>query len=383
MSVSANGTSKVYDSLSYTGGNGVLYSGFVNGETAAVLEGAIVYSGSSQNAINAGTYVITPGNVTSNNYNIAFNSGQLTVSQATLAYTANSIQFNSGGTIPALTGNVTGFLGGDTLLGSTSGTALWTTVAVSTSPAGDYAISGSGLAATNYQFSQAASNANALTVEGVVANNDVPFITVPVVSSGTSTTLTNQFSPTIINNNTADVNSDVSIANDDSSVILMFEDKTKITLVSIPGKGISVEGEIVSINIKPQDNVSLPKSSTEVSVFLQDGKGLTKTIGNVVVKNFGASKLIANPVNTLPVTPTLNKITGEIQFNITDSSGNVISYNATYANNGLIITAKSNIGYQLIQAKSNLILILAMAELQRQKDIDIEDIEIIFFADEK
>ncbi|AOW10017.1 MBG domain-containing protein [Flavobacterium gilvum] len=79
LSVTANAAGKTYDGLAYSGGNGVAYSGFVNNETASVLGGTLAYSGTSQGAINVGSYVITPGGLTSNNYAITFNNGILTI----------------------------------------------------------------------------------------------------------------------------------------------------------------------------------------------------------------------------------------------------------------------------------------------------------------
>ncbi|MDD5384454.1 MAG: MBG domain-containing protein, partial [Gallionella sp.] len=83
LSVTANAASKTYDGAAYSGGNGVGYMGFVNGETNAVLGGTLAYSGTSQGAINAGSYVITPGGLTSGNYTIAYTDGVLTVNQPT------------------------------------------------------------------------------------------------------------------------------------------------------------------------------------------------------------------------------------------------------------------------------------------------------------
>lgn len=81
LTVTANNATKTYDGLGYTGGNGVVYSGFVNGEDETVLSGSLTYSGTSQNAIGAGNYTITPGGLTSSTYNIVFVNGTLTVNQ--------------------------------------------------------------------------------------------------------------------------------------------------------------------------------------------------------------------------------------------------------------------------------------------------------------
>ena len=68
--------------IRFSGGNGVTYSGFVNGQTASVLSGTIAYGGSSQGAVNAGTYTIIPSNQTSTNYAINYVDGTLTINPA-------------------------------------------------------------------------------------------------------------------------------------------------------------------------------------------------------------------------------------------------------------------------------------------------------------
>jgi hypothetical protein len=82
LTITANDATKIYDGAAYSGGNGVTYSGFVNSQSAGVLSGALAYSGTSQGAINPGSYVITPGGLTSNNYTITFDNGTLTLAAA-------------------------------------------------------------------------------------------------------------------------------------------------------------------------------------------------------------------------------------------------------------------------------------------------------------
>ena len=50
--------------------------------TASVLSGTIAYGGSSQGAVNAGTYTIIPSNQTSSNYAINYVDGTLTINPA-------------------------------------------------------------------------------------------------------------------------------------------------------------------------------------------------------------------------------------------------------------------------------------------------------------
>ncbi len=91
LMVTANDFSKTYNAVAYAGGNGVSYNGFVNGETAAVLGGAIGYNGSSQGAVNTGNYTIIPGGLTSANYNFDYRNGTLSI----VPSGANVITFNN------------------------------------------------------------------------------------------------------------------------------------------------------------------------------------------------------------------------------------------------------------------------------------------------
>ncbi|WP_019467530.1 YDG domain-containing protein [Dyella japonica] len=166
LTVTASNASTIYNAKAYSGGNGVTYSGFVDGQTASVLGGALIYGGNSQGAMNVGNYALTPGGLSSGNYAITYDSGTLSISPATLTYIATPMQVYNGQAIPPLTGTVTGFQGSDTLANATTGTPTFATPATAQSPVGQYAINGNGLAANdgNYVFVQAAGNALALNV---------------------------------------------------------------------------------------------------------------------------------------------------------------------------------------------------------------------------
>lgn len=79
LDITANNDSKVFDGIPYTGGNGVIFNGFVGGETEAVLGGTLNFSGSSQGATNVGNFVITPEGLISSNYDITFVDGALSI----------------------------------------------------------------------------------------------------------------------------------------------------------------------------------------------------------------------------------------------------------------------------------------------------------------
>ncbi len=94
LTVTASNAAKTYDGLAYSGGNGVSYSTPPN----ANLLGTASYGGTSQGAVNVGSYTITPGGLYSNQrgYDITFADGVLTV--ASVPTYAITVSAGTGGT---------------------------------------------------------------------------------------------------------------------------------------------------------------------------------------------------------------------------------------------------------------------------------------------
>jgi len=88
--VSANNTNRLYGAVNpaFTAS----YSGFVNGETPAVLSGVPALTTTATTNSSVGTYVISAGlgTLADNNYSFTFSNGTLTVNSAALTITANS-----------------------------------------------------------------------------------------------------------------------------------------------------------------------------------------------------------------------------------------------------------------------------------------------------
>ncbi len=114
LTVTAIDAGKTYDALGWSGGNGVSYSGFVGGEDESVLGGSLTYGGSAQGAVNAGEYVITASGLGSNNYNISYADGSLTIDKAAATVTANSDTVTYNGAGQSISGfTATGLVGGE------------------------------------------------------------------------------------------------------------------------------------------------------------------------------------------------------------------------------------------------------------------------------
>lgn len=74
------------DGPPYSGGAGVFGTGFAQGDGLSDLGGIITYGGSSQGATADGNYTITPGSLTSTNYDVSFADGTLTIGVAQSDY---------------------------------------------------------------------------------------------------------------------------------------------------------------------------------------------------------------------------------------------------------------------------------------------------------
>ncbi|PWR17904.1 hypothetical protein DKG74_20285, partial [Zavarzinia aquatilis] len=81
LTVTAADATKTYDGVAFAGGAGVTYAGFVAGEDAGDLGGTLSYGGAAQGAVNAGSYTITAGGLSSGNYAISYVAGSLTVNK--------------------------------------------------------------------------------------------------------------------------------------------------------------------------------------------------------------------------------------------------------------------------------------------------------------
>ncbi|MFL6314857.1 MAG: MBG domain-containing protein [Terriglobales bacterium] len=110
-------------------------TGFVNGETAAVVSGSPSCTSAAPTAA-VGTYPITctTGTLSAANYSFTFVSGNLTVTPAALTVTANNATRLYGDPNPAFTGTITGIKNSDNI------TAAYSTTADPTSPVGTYPI---------------------------------------------------------------------------------------------------------------------------------------------------------------------------------------------------------------------------------------------------
>src|SRR6185312_9108064 len=165
LTVTAVNDTITYDGQNFSGGNGVTYSGFVNGESSSTLGGTLTYGGTTQGARNVGTYTITPSGLTAGNYQITYDSGALTINKANLEISTSNLSRTYDGTLAASGTAV-----------ATGGTQLF----------GTDSLSGGTYAFTN---ANAGNGDKTVTVSGVTVNdgNGGGNYTVSYVNNATST----------------------------------------------------------------------------------------------------------------------------------------------------------------------------------------------------
>ncbi|HKT49405.1 MAG TPA: MBG domain-containing protein [Candidatus Angelobacter sp.] len=134
LTVTAGNASRVYGDANPVFAFSI--TGFVNGETSAVLTGSPVCTTAADPTSPVGSYPITctQGTLSAQNYTFTFVAGALTITPAPLTATADSFTRLYGDPNPTLTGTITGIKNGDNI------TAVYTTAATQTSPVGTYPI---------------------------------------------------------------------------------------------------------------------------------------------------------------------------------------------------------------------------------------------------
>ncbi len=144
LTVTANNKTIIYGNA--PDNNGVTYTGFVSNEIEHALGGTLEYDYSYTQYGNVGDYNITPKGLTSENYEIIFVKGILTVEQKEIGIAWSNTALTYNGTSQRPTATATGMVNGDELTLTVSGeqtnasdTAYTATVtAISGAKAGNY-----------------------------------------------------------------------------------------------------------------------------------------------------------------------------------------------------------------------------------------------------
>ena len=102
LTIAVLNANKTYDGQGYSGGNGVSYTGFVNGDSAGSLSGVLTYAGAAQGAVKVGSYALTASGLSSANYNITYDPGVLVITPAAPTFAVLPSLYLSESALPSL-----------------------------------------------------------------------------------------------------------------------------------------------------------------------------------------------------------------------------------------------------------------------------------------
>jgi hypothetical protein len=315
------GSNKVYDGLTTASFTGTAaYSGLVNGETPSV-SGSPSASFATATVANGKTITVSGYTAPSANYSLTQPTLSADITPATLTYTANAASMAYGGTVPSLSGSVSGFVNSENQAGATTGTLAFTTTAESSSLPGSYAINGSGLSAANYDFVQAAGNTTALTIN----------------KASSSTALTSSVNPSLPGTDVefvATVSSSVGIPT--GTVLFKTNSVTLNSTVTLAADGKGTN-----------DTALLPHGTNTVTAeysgdanYLPSTNGLSQIVNTPPVANTDTYTNIGTLMLKIPIASLTN--------NDTDADGDTVTFtglNLTTTNGMTLITNSTYIFY--------------------------------------
>jgi hypothetical protein len=273
-----------------------------NGETLSVTGSGTVGSpnvAAGVQPLALGTLALASGTGAMSNYTLAGGTHTGTINPATLTYVADTATRNAGDPNPPFTGNVTGFVAGETLATATTGALVFSTPATTSSSEGQYPIDGGGLSANNgnYLFVQAPSNATALTILAL-AN--------PAAQSAYQSTInaTNNAPPGNTSLDALTAQQNASLAG--TQAFLQTQNGETILLTAAPGAQGGVytnldtgEQVVITPSDTPAPGVYYnEQTSTVVAVAKDEGSGqtvvLTGTASSDTVAKGGKPRLVAS-----------------------------------------------------------------------------------------
>ncbi len=176
LTVAPNNASKTYGAVLPAFGDTI--TGFLNGDTIAVVSGQAGFTTTATSASPVGTYPLDVNVSGLSAANYTFTAGpaaSLHVTPAPLLITAGSAEIVQGHAIPALSVSYSGFVNGDTPSVLTSQPSV-TTTATAQSPPGFYPTVASGASAADYTISYAAGTLTITSKSGGVVTTAPPIV---------------------------------------------------------------------------------------------------------------------------------------------------------------------------------------------------------------
>jgi MBG domain (YGX type)/Bacterial Ig-like domain (group 3) len=132
LSITVNSSARLYGQTNPD--FSVTLTGFVNAEDTSVLSGSLNFATAADPASPVGKYLVSASGFSSGNYALSYTTGTLAINPAGLTVTVDNQSRFYGATNPVFTGAISGLQNSDVI------TAVYSTVADTNSPTGDYLI---------------------------------------------------------------------------------------------------------------------------------------------------------------------------------------------------------------------------------------------------
>jgi 6-phosphogluconolactonase (cycloisomerase 2 family) len=292
-------------------------TGFVNGETSAVVSGAASCTSADPTAA-VGTYPITcsVGTLTAANYTFAsFVNGTLTVTPAPLSVVAANASRLYGDPNPAFTGTITGIKNGDNI------TATYSSTAIATSPVGTYPITPALVDPTNKLGNYTVTSTNGtLTVNpapltvtaanaSMIYGDPVPVVTGTITGLKNGDAITAAFSTTATSTSPVGTYAITATLSDPTGKLSNYTVTNNSGVLTILAAPLTVTA----------DNASRPYGSanptfTGTITGLKNGDNITATYASATDANSNAG--------TYPIVPTLVDPTAKLgNYAVTINNG--------------------------------------------------------------
>jgi hypothetical protein len=303
----------------------VTYTGFVNGETAAIVTGTLVSSATAETNSPVGNYPITVSGQSAPNYSINYVAGTLSVTPAFLLVKADDKSRAYGHTNPVFTATVTGLVNGEAT-SVLEGTLAFSTGADTNSPIGAYPIAVGGLISTNYSitFSNGTLTVTPFALTVTVDNKSRAYGSTNPTLTGTLMGVQNGDNITASYSTFADATSPIGSY---AIVPALNDPNTRLTnySVTISDGTLTVTAAALTVTADNHSRVygSANPTWTGTVTGVQNADGITASYSTIAD--------LTSPVGSYSIVPALN-----------DPNGKLTNYTVTTNNGTLTITAANS-----------------------------------------
>ncbi len=321
LTATADDKTKVYGAANPT--LTVTLSGFVNGDTPAIINTLPTANTTATNTSSVGSYTITPSGGSDNNYTFNYVNGSLSVTQATLTATADDKTKVYGTANPALTVTLSGFVNGDTPASiNTLPTA--NTTATAASSVGSYTITPSGGSDNNYTFSYV-NGSLSVTQATLTATADDK----TKVYGAANPTLTISYTGFVNGDTPASINT-LPTANTTAAAASSVG---SYTITPSGGSDNNYTFNYVNGSLSVTQATLTATADDKTKVYGTANPALTVTLSGFVNGDTPAS------INTLPTANTTATAASSVgSYTITPSGGSDNNYTFNYVNGSLSVT---------------------------------------------